>query len=522
MNGYARQQNLLKDGRQLSGEDFREGLVAVISVRLPEPKFESQTKIKLSNRDAQTAVQQVLMDGLRTHFEENPQVAKAIIRKAVEASAAREAARRARELIRRKGALGGGGLPTKLSDCTEKDKERSELYLVEGDSAGGSAKQGRDRRYQAILPLKGKILNVEKARIDKMLGHEEIKTIITALGTGIGADDFNIERLRYGKIIIMTDADVDGSHIRTLLLTFFFRHMPQLIESNKVYIAQPPLFRVKKKNKERYVQTDEDMVKELQELGLEGSELHVDLNGETRVLADKDLRKLLETVNSLVGCEGRVRRSGERFSDYIRLAEAPEHTLPRYRVESGSETSLMGAADFEEFRKTREQELGRPLKIAEDESSAEELAEADVILTEIFGCEEVSRLLIDLEESGFEPHHFSRSSADEPPKEGDKPPFQLVNGDAQASFFTLAELSGVIRKLGKKGIDIQRYKGLGEMNPEQLWETTMDPDVRTLVRVKMDDQGRTDHIFSLLMGSEVEPRRQFIETNALAVTDLDI
>ena len=526
LNNYARQENLLKDGRQLSGEDFREGLVAVISVRLPDPKFESQTKIKLSNRDAQTIVQQVVGEGLKTYFEEHPSVPKAIIRKAQEASAAREAARRARELVRRKGALGGGGLPTKLSDCTEKDRERSELFLVEGDSAGGSAKQGRDRRYQAILPLKGKILNVEKARIDKMLGHEEIKTIITALGTGIGVDDFDLEKLRYGKIIIMTDADVDGSHIRTLLLTFFFRHLWQLIDAGKIYIAQPPLYRVKRKNKERYVQTEADMETELLAMGLDGAGLEVwkdvAAGEQPRRIEGEELNRLVDVVSRLSVAEGHVRRSGERFGDYIRLAEGDEMRLPRFRIRDSRETRLMGLEEYEEYRTRRERELGRPLKIAEEDALAEERLEADVVMAEIFGSEEVSRLLVELRAFGFEPADYARSSEDAPPMEGERRPFTLVSGDDRIPFLTLDQLIRTLKDLGKKGIDIQRYKGLGEMNPEQLWETTMDPERRTMVRVKMDDQGRTDHIFSLLMGSEVEPRRKFIETHALAVTDLDI
>ena len=527
LNTYAKQGNLLKDGKQLSGEDFREGLAAVVSVRLPDPKFESQTKIKLSNRDAQTAVQQISYEQLKIFLEENPSVAKAVIRKAVDASAAREAARHARELVRRKGVLSGGGLPSKLSDCSSRNRESTEVYLVEGDSAGGSAKQGRDRSFQAILPLKGKILNVEKARIDKMLAHEEIKTIITALGTGIGGEDFDIERLRYGKIIIMTDADVDGSHIRTLLLTFFYRHMPELIESGHVFIAQPPLFRVKRKNKERYVLTEEQMQAELTTLGLEGTTLTVQATpghpDEDRVLTGADLAAVVDIVSKLDTKEMVVRRYGDVLGDFLRLARGEEYKLPRFRITYGDNTRFF--YEFEEFtawRAEMEKEAGRAWKVSDDDAPANERSEADAVLTEMFGMPEISRLLLRLREFGFAASDFEFSSDETPPDVADDFRFLVKAGEDSRLIPTLRHLPEVVRSLGKKGIDVQRYKGLGEMNPEQLWDTTMDPARRTLLRVRLDDVAETDQIFSILMGSEVEPRRQFIETNALAAKQLDV
>ncbi len=524
-NNYARQEKLLKDDKTLSGEDFREGLAAVISVRLPDPKFESQTKIKLANRDAQTVVQSVVYEQLKTFLEENGKVAKNIIRKAVDAAVAREAARKARELVRRKGVLSGGGLPTKLADCTSRDKEKSEVFLVEGDSAGGSAKQGRDRSYQAILPLKGKILNVEKARIDKMLAHDEIKTIITALGCGIGSGDFDLEKLRYGKIIIMTDADVDGSHIRTLLLTFFYRHMPALIDEGFVYIAQPPLFRVKKGSHERYVVSEDDMEQELMKLGLQGTQLRVlEHDGvPERLLSSADLAAVVDIVNSLDQKEAQVRRSGMPLADFIMRSRGDDHALPHYRADHDGEAHYFNSADeYDAWRAARESESGRPFKVCEDSASAEERAESDVVLAELYGMEEVSRLLVRLAEFGFSAKDFDFPSDVAQPDAADDWTLLVESEKDSSRLPCLRDVPEVVRRFGKKGIDIQRYKGLGEMNPEQLWETTMDPDTRTLLRVKLDDIGGTDQIFSILMGTEVEPRRAFIEDNALAVKQLDV
>ena len=520
LNNYARQEKLLRDDRQLSGDDFREGLVGVISIRLPNPKFESQTKIKLANRDAQTIVHQVVYDGLKTYLEEHPADGKTVVRKAVEASAARDAARKARELVRRKGALSGGGLPGKLADCTSKDREQSELFLVEGDSAGGSAKQGRERSNQAILPLKGKILNVEKARIDKMLAHDEIKTIITALGVGIG-DEVDLSKLRYGKLIIMTDADVDGSHIRTLLLTFFYRHLPALIEAGRVYIAQPPLFRVKRKNRERYVKTEDDMERELVSLGLEGSSFEVrDRDGPA--ISGDQLESLVKSVAALDRLETPVRRAGHEFGAFLARATEPDWKLPKFRVDErdGQQRFFLGAEDLAAYRQAFEQRIGRDLRVSEMERGSPVDESADVTLTEIFGVEEMTRLLCRIAAAGVDPALFARGR--EPTEPDGDPAFWLVSGEDRLPVLTLRDLPRVVRELGKKGLEVQRYKGLGEMNPEQLWDTTMDPSTRTLIRVREEDVGATDRMFSVLMGSEVEPRRRFIEENALAVKQLDI
>jgi DNA gyrase subunit B len=508
LNNYGKQEKLFKDDEPLSGEDCREGLVAVVSLRLPDPRFESQTKIKLANRDAQTVVQQAAYDALWTYFEENPNVAKTIVKKAVDAAAAREAARKAREMVRRKGVLGGAGLPSKLADCTERDKERSEIYLVEGDSAGGSAKQGRDRRYQAILSLKGKILNVEKARLDKMLSHEEIKTIIIALGCGIGEGDFDLTKLRYGKLIIMTDADVDGSHIRTLLLTFFYRHMPQLIAAGRVYIAQPPLFRVAKRDKERYVQTDEDMQQELSALGLEGAALRA---GE-RVYRGAELKELSELASRALAIDPRLRRAGVSLAEYLATLD-PTTPPPRLVASTeGKRVFFRDHAAYQTYLADLARARGRELRVAAESAPREERAAADVLFAEIFAADDAAALLRDLSRLGRTAADLFRDEA----RDAERPRFVLEFDGDEASVEGLAALPAAIRNAGKKGIDVQRYKGLGEMNPEQLWETTMDPNRRTLLRVKLSDAAETDRAFTILMGNDVEPRRQFIEENALS------
>ncbi len=524
---YAQTANLIKDFKGgLTGDDVREGLVAVISVKIPQPQFEGQTKGKL-NSDVKGPVDSFIYEKLMTHFEENPSVAKQIVGKAVEAARAREAARKAREIVR-KGALNSMNLPGKLADCSEKDPAACEIYIVEGDSAGGSAKQGRDRRTQAILPLKGKILNVEKSRFDKMLSHSEIKTLITALGTGIGKSDFDVEKLRYHKIILMTDADVDGSHIRTLLLTFFYRQMPQLLEHkierqneegetetevrSYVYIAQPPLYKIKKGKTERYIKDDREMNRFLMRKATEDVSVKVKKTGE--MIDGKELTALLERLSE--------------FNTYYAKLERRLHD--RKLVDTVFE-ALAG-------RKGLMQKEGRKLHdVFADESLLGKveaaLAEAgfktDLISDEEHGLSEIevkmanngSRVLIDWDlathvefQRGVELYKsFVQLS---------QPPFVITEGNSETEVESRDDLFNHILTAAKKDLHIQRYKGLGEMNPEQLWETTMDPEKRTLLQVRIDDAVETDEIFTVLMGDQVEPRRRFIEDNALDVKNLDI
>jgi DNA gyrase subunit B len=519
-NNYGKQCGLLKD-KPLSGEDFREGLACVISVRLPDPKFESQTKVKLANRDIQGIVDSLVGEKLGQYLEENPNTAKSVIKKAIDAYAAREAARNARELVRRKGALGGTGLPGKLSDCTSRDRDQSELYLVEGDSAGGSAKQGRDRRYQAILPLKGKILNVEKARIDKMLGHSEIRTIITALGTGIGEDEFDLTKLRYKNIIIMTDADVDGSHIRTLLLTFFYRQMPQLISAGHVYIAQPPLYRVKNKGgKEEYVKTDADMHATLVRLAADVAKWGR-RNEPGKRTTGTELVALVDAVNDLCRQEGQIRRRGTTLVQYLKLTRPEDLAVPRYLLRARGE--LLHAYDESEYQailaKMRES-LGRDITVAEDHDILPEGTEADVVVSEIYEHKAIAAGLRRLKAAGYTVDDFESNI-----EAGDDPevsPFVIEFDNERIPAMTIRELPDLVRKVGGRGLETQRYKGLGEMNPEQLWETTMDPDKRTLLKVTLSDVATTDQMFTVLMGESVQPRREFIERFALDVKQVDV
>jgi len=506
LNAYARAQDLMKNAPSVSGEDLREGLTAILAVNVPDPQFEGQTKTKLGNREVQGIVEAVTNDKLGTFCEENPATARAIVRKAIVAARAREAARKARELTRRKGALSSGNLPGKLADCSDRDTETSEIYIVEGDSAGGSAKQGRDRRFQAILPLRGKILNVEKARIDKMLQHETISIIISALGTGIGAEEFDIEKLRYGKVIIMTDADVDGSHIRTLLLTFLFRHMPQLIENGRVFIAQPPLYRVKRKGHEQYVHSDEAMKKSLLDLGLDGTILM--RRADKKEWSAAELKTIVAILKDIEQVRQVARRRGIRFKRFLAL-QGRDGSFPRYRVVlHDEERFLYTDMALKGITSKAQEELADvedPPPVAEYihkvdlhegrslEAAARKLASRDLPLTDFFASQ-----------GERETRYALVSNGDEYPVGG------------------LAEILPQIRRAGQKGLDIQRYKGLGEMNPEQLWETTMDPQQRTLLRVVMEDAVKADEIFTVLMGTNVQARREFIEAHALDVRNLDV
>jgi DNA gyrase subunit B len=549
INFYATKNNLAKDLKEsVTGDDIREGLTAVVSVKIQNPQFEGQTKTKLGNTEVKGIVEAILNDKLGAYLEENPAVARRIVGKAIDAARAREAARKARDLVRRKGALDGSSLPGKLADCQERDPAQSELYIVEGESAGGSAKQGRDRRFQAILPLKGKILNVEKARFDKMLGSDEIKTMIAALGCGIGAEDFDLEKLRYHRIIIMTDADVDGSHIRTLLLTFFYRQLPKVIESGYIYIAQPPLFRVKRGKSETYIKDERDLESYLIKRAAEARVVRIpSTNAE---IAGGDLEKLLhkmiahqkflqvverrghprEIVEALVaaGADREYFADKEKLEGLSRMLTTPARTVTVQRDEehnryllqvedrsSGYPRHHAIGVDFvtaAEYRTLLANHRDIPAfnggvivsGVGADDSADEgEAPTAATDGTAIGGApaDEATRL-------AAEPKDRQRKAARERIAD-----VRLGSLDELVEFFIAS---------GKKGIAINRYKGLGEMNPDQLWATTMDPGVRTLLQVRAEDHTEADLMFTTLMGDQVEPRRKFIEDNALDVKNLDV
>ncbi len=503
INAAGQAAGLFKDVKEnLSGDDVREGLTAVISVKLPQPQFEGQTKGKL-NSDISGFVTQFVNDKLRDYFEKNAAVMKKIVSKAIDAARAREAARKARDLTRRKGALDSSGLPGKLSDCQEKDPAKCEVYLVEGESAGGTAKAGRDRRYQAILPLKGKILNVEKARYDKMLGHEEIRAMITAIGTGIGKDDFNVAKLRYHKIIIMTDADVDGSHIRTLLLTFFFRHMQELITRGHVFVAQPPLYRIKKGKSEKYIKDDKEFTAEILRRATES--LFVEYGSpEATKLEAGDLRKFLVKLDEYQ----QVSRQAERRVRDSRVVEVISNPL----------LAIDTKADFSE--KQNVEPVADALKALGLESHLK--------FDEVHSTWSVSYLdstnaerIVGVELAGQPEFRKLRLLCKDIAKHN-QPPFTVVkdtNRDIQTNW---RDLLAFVRAEGMRDAQVQRYKGLGEMNADQLWETTMNAEKRTLLQIRLEDLVQCEEIFSTLMGENVESRRKFIEENALDVRNLDV
>lgn len=511
-NDYARKNMLLKnDKTTLSGEDVREGLTAVISIKLPEPQFEGQTKAKLGNSEVRGIVEAVVNEGLGEYLEEHPSEARSIIEKSVIAAQAREAARKAREITRRKGALEGAGLPGKLADCSEKDPSKSELYIVEGDSAGGSAKQGRDRKFQAILPLKGKILNVEKARLDKILSNVEIRTLITALGTGIGEEDFDINKARYHKIIIMTDADVDGAHIRTLLLTFFYRQVSQLVKEGYVYIAQPPLYKVKRGKMDRYLESDEDMEDFLIDAGTSDVKLiRLKEGKKDRVWEKEELKDVVKELSILEKLKKTARRRGIDVSKYIELRAKDPKDIPIFKVESESEEYFLYSK--KEADKLMREEEKRKVKAKKDEEIEEVTITKVEKLPEIIQMEEQ---MGKVEKGGV----CIIPGVD--PKEA-HPLYRIEEEKNTYSLYDFREIGKKIRELGKRGMTIQRYKGLGEMNPTQLWETTMDPEQRTILKVTLEDAVEADRIFTVLMGDQVEPRRQFIEEHAPEVKNLDI
>ena len=509
INNYAESSGLTKNAKvTLSGDDVREGLVAVISVKIPQPQFEGQTKGKL-NSPVKGPVESFLNEKLAEYFEQNPTVAKKIVGKAVDAARAREAARKAREIVR-KSAMSGSGLPGKLADCQEKDPALSEIYIVEGDSAGGSAKQGRDRKNQAVLPLKGKILNVEKARFDKMLGHGEIKALITALGTGIGKEDFDVSKLRYHKICLMTDADVDGSHIRTLLLTFFYRQMPALVENGFVYIAQPPLYKVKRGKKEEYIKDERSMFRYLMRMGT--NDVAVETDG--RKLEGRELTKMLEQTTEFINYSSRfARRIGndEKLLNVLLEAFAGrDGVLNKHKVKLKkvfSEDELMAEVEA---------------KVAAAGYKTDLIPDLEHGLSEIeITYPNGTKVIFDWNLASYV--EFNKAVELMRVLEEDLPgPFVVGENGKSESITTRSELLDKVTGLAKKDLSIQRYKGLGEMNPDQLWETTMDPEKRTLLQVRIEDVVETDQMFTVLMGDQVEPRRKFIEDNALDVKNLDV
>lgn len=500
INSYAALTNLLKNGKEtLSGDDIREGLSAVINIKIKSPQFEGQTKMKLGNSEVKGIVESIVNDNLGAYLEEHPPVARKIVEKAIQASRVREAARKARELTRRKGAFDDSGLPGKLADCSEKAPELSELFIVEGDSAGGSAKQGRDRRTQAILPLRGKILNVEKARFDKMLKSEEIKILITALGTGIGPDDFDISKVRYHKVILMTDADVDGAHIRTLLLTFFYRQMPQIIEKGYMYIAQPPLFKVKKGKTEKYIQNDAEMQKLLFDLASD----EIALNIKGQAVKGKALithLKRLYRFERLIDWFERRRRDPELLVFLLSLNVNKDLLKDRKKVDAiiekvreKNQSVHIGEAQFDEEHQAYRIEVRR--------HNYKVIIDTNFLMSPEF--RELVNLYTVVKELG-------------------KPPYKVHIKQEVREIENTHELFELIMTTAKKGLSIQRYKGLGEMNPHQLWETTMDPEKRILLQVAIQDSIQSDEIFTILMGDQVEPRKEFITTHALEARNIDI
>jgi DNA gyrase subunit B len=520
LNTFIRSQNLLKNAKiAVSGEDMREGLTAILSVKVGNPQFEGQTKQRLGNSDVGSVVQQIVGEELQIYLSENPAVARSIAEKAIIAAQAREAARKARELTLRKTALDSSRLPGKLIDCLERDPARCEIYIVEGNSAGGSAKEGRDRKFQAILPIRGKILNVEKARLDKILQNQEVGTIISALGCGIGHDNFQIEKLRYHKIIIMADADVDGSHIRTLLLTFFYRHMPQLVEGEFIYIAQPPLYRVTRKKQSRYITSEREMDDFLIELG--SSDLSLRFIGTDEELQGEGLRTFLELIREVEQFIQSIERRGIPFREFL-AQRNEEGRYPRFHITLGEEERFVFSQEEltrlaeEENARQKQQHETRMASIALEEQSAEELVylPRGIAAVELCDSEDLELLTGRLGMRGLNLSHYFIP-------EGERFEFLDEDGNKEPAF-TLKDVMDLVRRNGRKGIEIQRYKGLGEMNAEQLWETTMDPAVRTLIRVTLPDAIAADHMFTMLMGEEVAPRRRFIEQHALSVKNLDI
>jgi DNA gyrase subunit B len=543
INQHAKANNLIKEkDPALSGDDVREGLVAVLSVKLPNPRFESQTKVKLVNTEVDGIVNSAVYEGLMVYFDQNPAVAKKVIEKGLTAARAREAARKARETVR-KSALTGGGLPGKLADCSERDPALTELYIVEGDSAGGSAKQGRDRRFQAILPIRGKLINVQKARLDKVLQNTEIQTMITAVGTGIGDGNqegaFNIEKLRYGKIIIMTDADVDGSHIRTLLLTFFYNQMPQLIRRGHIYIAQPPLYQIKRKKREEYVDDDLQLNRILISLGAEEVKL-VSVH-DRKEFSAVQLKEILELLERLQKYNEAIRRLGGNFADYLQTFHT-KRVLANYLVvvRAGNQEQV---EYFHDETALRDFSTANPdLNLFEISNLGNELEGPEVVegelsnvllektlsrdkksgirkrrarLLEIHESKGIEKLIVELAAKGMNIEQYDQSAT---------PLFKMIDGEANHDIFSIGNILEMVKEVGRRGVQIKRFKGLGEMNAKELYETTMKPERRRFLKVELNDDNSLEagKMFNLLMGEVVEPRRHFIEDNALNVRNLDV
>ncbi len=525
INNYAKSANLLKNEKPVSGADTREGLAAIISVKVPDPQFEGQTKTKLGNGEVRGIVESVVNDELAAFLEQNPQPAKQVVEKSLTAARAREAARKARELIQRKGALDGFSLPGKLSDCSERDPAKSELYIVEGDSAGGSAKQGRDSSFQAILPIRGKLLNVEKSRLDKMLQNKEIQSLIAAIGCGVGQDDFSVEKSRYHRVVIMTDADVDGSHIRTLILTLFFRQMKPLIEAGYVYIAKPPLYKVRRKKNERYIETEEQLDQFLVELGSEDVKVKLLPDKE---LTPEELRKLISFAISANKISNALRRSGLDPAKYFHsskegkfpiakiIVSDPQGDRTIYAYSDQEEAEIIAAEEKKLYDSMAPDILAAPAGDGgqQDDSELKKKIAGMIELISINESAACAELAENMRKSGFDIEGISS---------GGEAIFEVSSGEGRAvAANSIGELFEAVKKIGKQGIHITRYKGLGEMNAEQLWETTMDPANRKMIRVTMQDAFEAERIFALLMGDDVDPRREYIEKYAESVKDLDI
>jgi DNA gyrase subunit B len=525
LNAYGSKQELFKNGLAPIGEDFREGLTAVISIQVPEPQFESQTKIRLNNPEVEGIVTSVVNEQLGKFLEENPKEAQKIMKKVVTAAEAREAAAKARKALKdRKNILNSGGLPGKLYDCTGRDRDESELFLVEGQSAGGTAESGRDRMFQAILPLRGKVLNVEKARMEKVLSNEELCNLISAIGVDIGVEA-DLTKRRYGKVVLLTDADVDGQHIRTLLLTFFYRQMQKLIEEGFIYVARPPLFKVTHKKDVRFVQTTEEIDTELNERGLKSSKLQVlpppaAATPAPVVIDGEALGRLLQTLTDVENSVVILERRGITLTTL--LDESKAGVLPEYRVRLAGEQRLLAKAEMDKFRHDTEAKLGHELVVGDELNSAGQTnghARETIFVTELHEVRAIKAGIERLTALGL----TGRDLVPQPRVAGREPPprFVLENGDSRKVLAHLRELPLEIRRLGERGLSIMRFKGLGEMDAEELWETTLDPAKRTLMRVQLEDALQAEEMFRTLMGEKVEPRRDFIQKHALEVKDID-